>query len=201
MRQMADRPIIFSGPMVRALLAGRKTQTRRIVKHAPHDAAKGEVFCDRDGDSPSGFTFVGQGGWPRMPIWPSQIPALPGDRLWVREAWQRENERPPFYRAEGVDWPGRWRSPTHMPRWASRLTLVVTDLRVQRLQDISEADAKAEGVAQYTAPEGNEVRVETYKQSFARLWNSLRGFGAWEDNPFVAALHFEVHRCNIDDME
>jgi hypothetical protein len=156
---MADRPIIFSAPMVRALLSGRKTQTRRIPR-----LLKGCWI--EDGQI-----------WAMTPDGPDTLPLpyAPGDRLYVREAWRAERAldgqnateiaeacldagysriwAPIFYEADArmVNFEngmvaGRYRHARFMPRWASRLTLTVTEVRVQRLQDISEADARAEGI-------------------------------------------------------
>ena len=207
---MADKPIHFSAPMIRALLDGRKTQTRRVLVPQPLD-------------TPSGA------GLPRLHYAPFQ-------KLWVREAWRTMDGldqlsggqiaaacedagyktpwTPIQYEADGerVNWiadphtfgkvAGRYRHARFMPRWASRLTLIVTDVRVQRLQDISEADAAAEGVTPICEP--NERRWEHYVPhgvAFRDLWNSLHGPDAWDAHLWVAALTFTVHRRNIDDME
>src|SRR6185312_1490731 len=159
-RPMSDRPIIFSAPMVRALIEGRKTQTRRILKDAPEAG----FYCD---PCSTGLRWVAEGAAPSMPC---RLPSRIGDRLWVREACGRRaasflgveatnGVESAFYIADDEDvlneaefnlcpwWRGRGMcSPIHMPRWASRITLIVTDVRVQRLQEISEEDAKAEGV-------------------------------------------------------
>jgi hypothetical protein len=176
---MADRPIIFSAPMVKALIEGRKTPTRRILKPQP-------VPCLSWSAPPPG-TYPSDKGWSRLPY---EL----GDRLWVREgacwvsAWgwryRADNDDLEDKRASGEV--GPWRSPIHMPRHASRLTLTVTEVRVQRLQDITLADARAEGV---WFPE---------LFSFLRLWNSLHGPDAWDANPWVCAISFTVEQRNID---
>lgn len=178
-----DRPILFSGAMVKALLDGKKTQTRRVLA----DGTTGE------GPTQSPKFFV-------------------GDRLWVREAWrthvgsddvaprdispellvQYEASGPSF--GDGLS--GKVRPGMFMPRWASRLTLMVTEVRVQRLQDISVDDAKAEGVDLI------ESRFHTRTARFKDLWNRLnddRGFG-WSTNPWVVAVSFTVERRNIDQV-
>lgn len=198
---MADRPIHFSAPMVRALLDGRKTQTRRVLKPQPPTGLMPECFAIAGEAQPIGAR------WSR------------GDRLWVRENWQAlshgdylpTKSQPCDLRYAATEplacltsevrgYP--WRPSIHMPRWASRLTLTVTDVRVQRLQDISEADARAEGVS--TIPEPNDLKWEHYSPhgvAFVALWNSIHGPGAWDANQWVAAYTFTVHRCNIDQME
>lgn len=227
---MTDRPTIFSAPMVRALLDGRKTQTRRILKPQPE-------FFDVPIEAGRG---VGRRGRPNE-LWPFRCmghpderdwqrwakravgPCAPGDRLWVREAWCRdaEAEGKALYRADGEhvvldDGDGftatnrdgsersPWRPSIHMPRWASRLTLGVTQVRVERLHDISEADATAEGAR--PAPGGWWSHAEgqagvTAKASFGVLWNSINGADAWAANPWVVATTFSVHRANIDALD
>lgn len=195
---MTDRPIIFSAPMVRALLDGRKTQTRRVLKPQPPA-----------GLLPEGIAIAGEAQ-------PTGCGYRLGDRLWVREAFrgdkgydayppQEWSRWPVHYEAdgnrdtrEGMGADGRLRPSIHMPRWASRITLTVTDVRVQRLQDISEADAVAEGadVAQLRMyPELGNAR-----HWFRALWNDLHGADAWERNPWVVALTFTVQRGNIDQV-
>jgi hypothetical protein len=225
---MTDHPILFSGPMVRALLDGRKTQTRRVItKQAALDAVA--VF------GPEFLTLPGN-----RDLLP--IRAVIGDRLWVRETWQahswatdcvtiryRAEEKTKGFTAQieqipypdgdknafkfvACKGPNHWRPGIHMFRWASRLTLTVTDVRVQRLQQISEKDAIAEGCSPFfdednpeimKGPNGTEHRMAPLKgprDAFRNLWDSLnadRGFG-WADNPWVAAFTFTVHPQNID---
>lgn len=205
---MTDRPIIFSAPMIRALLDGRKTQDRRVLKPQPFPCADGWGCVDRNGAPQK---------W--LPCLPKLHPYAPGDRLWVREAWRVDAEWddcPPreFDGADAIHYeadseqrlhlwgnpftPGRLRSPIHMSRWASRLTLLVTEVRVQRLQDISAEDVTAEGIpfeSDALAP------YEWSVSRFADIWNSIHGPDAWDANPWVAAISFTVHRCNIDTME
>lgn len=207
---MADRPIIFSAPMVRALLDGRKTQTRRVLTHS----------CD---EAPA---FVHQGvitaldEMDRPYRWPKSHSI--GDRLWVREAhsiWADAESAAAAQCIEGTDEPciyradyqegtesepmggSGWRPSIHMPRWASRITLTVTDVRVQRLREISEADAVAEGVDAVTLDDVPRQAAMSRRSDFASLWNSIHGPGAWDANPWVCAITFTTHRCNIDQME
>lgn len=187
---MTDRSIIFSAPMVRALLDGRKTMTRRLAWRAPLQ--------------------------PRPTIWQN---VGPGDRLWVREGFcpRYFDDGNPAYKADwttgsaDVAMEPKWTTSIHMPRWASRLTLIVTATKIERLQDISEGDAKAEGARWYN---GHGVGHSGFRhdpddgyvwpratESFGRLWICLHGDDAWWANPEVVALTFTVHKQNIDAME
>lgn len=199
---MTDRPMIFSAPMVRALLDGRKTQTRRVLKPQPPNHVQiyrvGSVWDWRDGT---------RGGSVKVPF------AI-GGRIWARETWAEGRDAPapdgaifPIYAAnwgnrgsQGYELMKPWRSSMFMPRKYSRLTLIVTNVRVQRLHEISEEDAIAEGVGPtFVSPDGGSApHVETYIE----LWNSLnanRGY-PWESNPWVCALTFDVIRQNIDAL-
>ena len=196
---MADvKPILFSVDMVRALLAGRKTQTRRVVK---------------DQDIPDEVYELIPGDMHPCPY------GQPGDLLWVREAWSgcfdqghiRVRDRHPdivWYWADGNCPDGDWEKPRpsiHMPRWASRLTLRVTGIRVERVQDISQSDADAEGCPGFYSPMHPDAGVtdgQTPREEFAELWNSInakRGFG-WDANPWVWVIDFEVIQRNVDDV-
>lgn len=175
---MADRPILFSAPMVKALLDGRKTQTRRILK-----------------PQPIGFDWYDLKCKPRFKV---------GDRLWVRETWNNAigSSDEPYFKAtvaEDTDWTAEeranlvWRPSIFMPRWASRLTLTVTDVRVERLQDISEEDAIAEGV-----PAGLEHIHGP--GGYRDIWETINGAGSWAANPWVVAITFDVLNQNIDEV-
>lgn len=217
---MAERPILFSGDMVRALIAGTKTQTRRVIAPDwwrcldPADAA----------DRRQALTMCPYG--------------RRGDRLWCRETWAPvwKTEYPPEdirdcavqYRADWPNdkypghWPddcgndpdcGRWRPSIHMPRWASRITLEVISIRVQRLQEISEADARAEGTLLPVEPApvpGKVVplfqvtgaplmemgikpsRANCYRWAYTCLWEQINGKRApWRSNPWVWAISFK----------
>lgn len=225
---MADRSILFSAPMVRALLDGRKTQTRRVMNPQP-------VPCLSWADPPDG-SYPSKNGWSRLRY-------AVGDRLWVREAWNiaflsdlapgETIERTAsecaqanngfacacgdgiVYRATAaeshpVHGKALWRPSIHMPRWASRITLTVTEVRVQRLQDITEEDAIAEGVVDTGRRDGApyshciipgmpEITMEHEPSSvFAALWEHINGDGSWKANPWVAAYTFTVEHRNID---
>lgn len=241
---MKDRPILFSAPMVRSILAGTKTQTRRLYKprHAdPYEGVEdGEPWrCDEYGD------------YHAVPC----PHGAPGDRLWVKETWcsgdrwaslngsnadndpsqtiryRADNGARTFRSPVAGDWftpnmyawsdPDKWKSPLSMSRWMSRLTLGITAVRFQRLQDISEEDARAEGaihaideewsvlpepkrpahgcVACSGDPRGipelchNSVRGKgrPWACHYALLWDSINGDGSWATNPWVWAITFE----------
>ncbi len=211
---MKERPILFSGPMVRAILEGRKTQTRRILKHPKHN--------------PKSLNFAGL-----CPYGP------PGDRLWVRETFciedgageyplsdssypkdgrpvQQEDDEGawavPWYRATDgephittEDQPSdddrtRWKPSIFMPRWASRTLLEVTEVRVQRLQDVSEEDAAQEGVERYKDGSWHiytstkSFGTDSAKRSLETLWDSINGKRPgcdWQSNPWVWAVSFK----------
>jgi hypothetical protein len=191
---MKERPILFSAEMTRVILSGAKTQTRRVVKRVP----------DANGTSFTAGVLLGVGDW-----WSMCPYGVPGDRLWVRESL-RVNEQGEWCYAENgaVVIPPHsteqlatlWgpaqrnvRPSIHMPRWASRLTLEITDVRVERLQDIGEEDACAEGVAG-DGPVGNMrvwSKMGRYRYQFADLWDAINGKRAtWASNPWVFVVAF-----------
>jgi len=204
-----ERPILFSGPMIRALLAGTKTQTRRVLREQPMLFVGGEGVTDEGGTPvPRQPAIINLYGNVKVQSCPY---GAPGDRLWVRETWVPdpvyENEQRVCYRATAADEAcDKWKSPLFMPRWASRITLEVTNVRVQRLQDISEEDASSEGVAtgeqvsarlvvtgldgKTTTSKGTVVDF-THRGAFCRLWDSINGDRApWASNPWVWAISF-----------
>lgn len=212
---MADRPILFSAPMVRALLDGRKTQTRRFLPHPEYyGCPTGDCPHDRQEQCNQAMAESTAGN----------LKFAVGDRLWVKETWRAGrgyDEVPPrdmapfsriWFEADGcndnADAIGRKARPSiFMPRWASRMTLTVTDVRVQLLNDCSEADALAEGVieyeptmedpAEFSAFEGTDV-FNNAVSAYRDLWNRINGAGAWEANPWVVAVSFDVRKGNID---
>lgn len=250
MRAVADRPILFSAPMVLALLREAslegtgKTQTRRILKPEPASSKPrtGSTLVHEGVDGSDFHRKVVAHFRPRFAV---------GDRLWVKETWQTgsgglgpqiafratgdchdieawdgedEGAGPSFNyeRCPGAKWhtwlpdllsgaEGIWRPSLFMPRWASRLTLLVTAVRVERLQDISEADAKAEGIfARSAVGDDPHADVWTWQQegwryphpseAFKALWSSIHGPDAWAENPWVVAVTFAVHARNIDQL-
>ena len=199
-------PIIMSPPMVRALLESRKTQTRRVMKPQPKPDDWGGITWGptksmvRIGYS-NNSAYLGK----PHPVWLEKCPyGLPGDLLWVRETWRGAEGLPSTlgYRANYTEQrpPKGWKSSLFMPRWASRLTLELMEVRVQRLQDISCADAIAEGIS----PSGNCITIDCDtpdpRREYASLWESLHGKGSWDANPWVWALSFRVHHQNIDQF-
>ena len=190
---MKESPILMSAPMVQAILAGWKTETRRVLKGANHVSAGGIPL-----------NFVG-----------SQIKEVPcpygwiGDQLWVRETFARDDEDGGlFYRAdvgsgnEADDWERnrldgvaryRWRPSIHMPRAFSRITLIITDVFAERLQDISRGEAMAEGCPFPNIAAGSDPRMW-----FAGLWDQINGPGSWDTNPWVWVVKFNRAAMSVD---
>ena len=192
-RLTRERPILFQGDMVRAILSGSKTQTRRIVKGMALDWLQPGVFTPE---------FVAA---PENDMCPH---GKKGDRLWVREAFSGCHEYdvekfppsawfrldPLWYWADGNPTSGDWTRPKpsiHMPRWASRITLEITEVRVERLNSISEVDAIAEGVNVHPDHHGKS-RSSIYSpvQAYRDLWERINGSGSWEANPWVWCVSF-----------
>ncbi|MBK1686235.1 hypothetical protein [Rubrivivax gelatinosus] len=202
----SDRPILFSGPMVRALLAGTKTQTRRVVKPQPveHPAFAGGAFIEHK--------RLGQVGVEAL-VADVMTYGAPGDRMWVRETFRRvDGQTLPWietdYRATyqhgdrlGDHFGGkpRWTPAIHMPRHASRITLEITGVRVERLKAISEADAIAEGLMPlgsgadrtWTVDGDAASEHEAARDTYAWLWEQINGAGSWDANPWVWATTFK----------
>jgi len=184
---MTERPILFSGEMVRAILAGRKTQTRRVIKCTGLDCLGA---CGVAGED---MRFAGR-DWVGNSVLLKCPHGQRGSKLWVRETWQEDpvGEFGICYKATGHNEKCKvhshlWRPSIFMPRHASRLTLEITGVRVERVQDISEDDAKAEGVEPFAPDDGR------YRIGYAELWDSInakRGFG-WEVNPWAWVLEFK----------
>lgn len=187
---MKERPILFSGPMVRAILAGTKTQTRRALREGTWlDPKLGVIRMCSVAPGVTGFQEVD------CPY------GRPGDKLWVKETFAKvDGQTQPWiatdYRATYK--PGdrmgdllgikkRWTPSIHMPRVASRITLEITEVRVERLQDISEADANAEGCRHsFNLPAGRSAR-----ENFEHLWWTINGDESWDANPWVWVLSFK----------
>lgn len=211
---MKARPLPFSGPMIVALLEGRKTMTRRIMKPQPslnwipyssgdvHKIIEGELDLDKiigwgvsnyDGDEAYKCPY-----------------GKPGDLLWCKETIDATYGCDAFYRADekrlvdshsrGWDlWhkdkrklPCKVISSRYMPKWASRITLEITDITIERLQDISEEDAVAEGI---------RCSQDSAKTAFRNLWESINGKSSWDSNLYVWTISFKVYKCNIDSFK
>lgn len=218
---MKEHPMLFNQPMVRAILGGSKTQTRRVVKPQP--------FIDDKGHICQGEWCFGMNGDGSPALWNlirCKSPYKVGDQLWVRETFrqfQSHNEcgcsEAPcecpshgsvIYRATQDMRDGeKWKPSIHMPRWASRITLEITNVRVERLNDISESNAIAEGVATQRVSESDFRYIDyrsineceklgmwpetfgTAKQSYMSLWESINGPGSSSANPWVWVIEFE----------
>lgn len=228
---MSERPILFSGPMVRAILDGRKTQTRRVVKPQPPIRMT----------APTGYEFSVAGHDYMCPY------GKTGDRLWLRETWKYDNwteDGEPFVRyksdntvllkdfpdewvdkvediwanlsersnikIDGVARDRRWRPSIHMPRWASRINLEITGVRVERLNDISRDDAVAEGVDWKSCPKYQSMEnfqaqrmaekmgkygvlslTIDYVGGYQKIWESINGPGSWDANPWAWVVEFK----------
>jgi hypothetical protein len=194
---MKERPILFSAPMIRAILAGTKTQTRRVVKpqpEHPHFGGRAPLMLALDDEGIELYLHS------RVLAQAIRCPyGKVGDRLWVRETFldlgaiylyraeaHAEDERALVARGQP------WRPAIHMPRAASRITLEVTEVRVERLQHISEADAIAEGVNVHPDHHGKpQTSLYSPVQAYRDLWEQINGLGSWEANPWVWSVHFK----------
>ncbi|WP_400258240.1 hypothetical protein [Serratia nevei] len=211
---MKERPVIFNGEMVLAILDGRKTQTRRVIKLSHERGMVNPVIRGRNGEISSISCRLA----------PTLCPfGQVGDRLWVRETfailgnedgcpidWDGnlikgdEKHAARIYKAScwqepgnyglwsipdrDTQYEGAWRPSIHMPRWASRISLEITAVRVERLNDISEEDAKAEGVKAGVCP-GHEHMM--HQVAFSELWQSIYGAESWRANPWVWVIEFK----------
>jgi hypothetical protein len=212
------RPILFSAPMVRAILAGQKTQTRRTIKWETYEPGYSLAFSGLEagyyctGVPTSGWVLRSRGGgggcWNDRTKRIFCPQGMAGDRLWVREAWRGPgwcDDRPPRdipvgtpidYLADPPGGPknvGKYRHARFMPRWMSRLTLEVTKVRVQRLHDISEEEAISEGVDAVSLRDMPRQGTLCRWDDFAQIWDLINGEGAWKANPWVFAISFR--RC------
>lgn len=205
-----EHGILFAAPMVRAILEGQKTMTRRVVKPQP-DARLYSVNGGPEWTYPDPHD-------PDVPDWGRVVRCpygVAGDRLWVRETWATvktldhlapskvwQYDRPPsLYYAEWTgaarnsEWRGKWRPSIHMPRWASRTTLENASVRVERLQDITEEDAKAEGMASWAAASCSRLpEDELYARAYFELaWDAINGKRhPWASSPWVWVVEFKL---------
>ncbi len=201
---MAEKPILFSAPMVRAILDGTKTQTRRVVNGVPSFMHCGKDIMDW---GLSGIEQDDDGQWwllVQTDVDDNSSEKIkcpygaPGDQLWVREtfALTGDNASPIVHPQHGgvawraTDHPNafKWKPSIFMPRWASRITLEVVSVRVERLNEISEKDAMAEGV---NWKDHAGLASKTAKKLYRDLWESINDPGSWEANPFVWVIEFK----------
>lgn len=215
--EMKERPVIFNGEMVRAILAGRKTQTRRVMKVQPPEGwgplnsfgvedpnarTYTKAVVDRHGYMQAGPQVFGVAD----ETWGAVSPfGQPGDRLWVRETHREvgysecgcsdhcECQKGGYvYRADGFYGEEKWTPSIHMPRSACRLLLEITDVRVERLNDINEQDALAEGMDDGTSQAAIAVGwFEKPRKAFRRLWERIYGQESWDSNPWVWVVEFK----------
>jgi hypothetical protein len=209
---MKQTPILFSAPMVRALLDGSKTQTRRVVK-VQNTMGRDSILAPHKGKKYAAVHLLPEHSTQAATCCPY---GQTGDQLWVRETfqptfapdverddtdWETGTGYQLRYSAtdERVDWMDgddnitrRCKPAIHMPRWASRITLEITSVRVERLQDISEADCVAEGCAGGHGAIPGYGYATTPLEHYHWLWNSINGPGSWEANPWVWVVGFEV---------
>jgi hypothetical protein len=216
---MKERPILFNGEMVRAILDGRKTQTRRIVaekllQHTydcamnPTTSLRGTPLCpiQDPGGSPGQMIQ-----YPKQEAIESCCPfGKPGDFLWIRETWkpdpswgQGQVRTPLLSEGDNILYKStlpenhakaswcNWRPSIHMPRWASRITLKIANVRMERLNEISEDDAWAEGCQQGNPALPGMEGWDCAKDWYADLWESINGKGSWDLNPYVWGIEFK----------
>ncbi|EBV3278184.1 hypothetical protein DOH34_13150 [Salmonella enterica subsp. enterica serovar Wangata] len=207
---MKERGMIFNAEMVNAILSGRKTQTRRVLA-TDQDAVK---FCPEwDVNGKQIFIVLGEKDHTGMNPVITAIPChfgQPGDRIWVREtfrvhsratdvatlvyrasvrnSWTEQTHRVPVAVCNKPATPEKWTPSIHMPRWASRITLEITDVRVERLRDLSEEDAKSEGIIPSA---GGVLPGWEYRINFRDLWMDIYGTDNWEANPWVWVIEFK----------
>lgn len=224
---MTDRPILLNTAMVRAVLAGQKTQTRQPIKDGPEwrdggrwtwtassTDRKAEGCFNYSYPDPNGNTYADRG--PEKTVFSKRCPmGLAGDRLWVRETWDwrdwqsgQDGKIRIAYAADGEqvdriappDWnptiynAERWRPSIHMPRWACRLVLPLVSIRVERVQDISEADVWAEGITVPLAAEvsgKNWADIPTLHDAWREVWVSIYGQSSWDANHWVWVAEWE----------
>jgi len=210
---MKERPILFSAPMVRAILAGTKTQTRRALRVQPPPATFQVSTWHHPNPRPHFYAWEQPSGLESVQIaagWCYPCPyGQTGDRLWVRETWgydwyddgQSKAWKRPVYRADiGAQpldngEPTPWKPSIHMPRCVSRITLAITGVRVERLRDINEEDAQAEGAERvdpvWPIPHSRETCRASHRAGFRQLWQSINGADSWDANPWVWVVEFE----------
>lgn len=211
---MKERPIIFSTPMVLAILEGRKTQTRSIVKF-PDGLTTHDDWLEAHEIAPAEYVFWSGPKYVNPDFTRSVYKpgdgiicpyGQPGDRLWVRETWAEFSGIEPkvtyVYRADGLyDTPAkehlcdnRWRPSIHMPRAASRILLEITDVRVEKLREITRSDIRSEGLVCPDEFKSDNLEYNYrhwYPDAFKSLWDGIQGPGSWDQNPWVWVITFK----------
>ena len=202
---MAIKPILFNTEMVRAILDGRKSCTRRICKDANECTVPDMEFYNADRRTYAVHNFVDKEHTEQLSTAERTCPICTGDILYVRETWKEAPKGYYYYE----DWQKddiadvtKWKPSIHMPKEAARIWLKVTDVRVERLQDVTEDGAKAEGAIDNRgfihSPENEYDRIHTAREHFIKIWNStikksdIDRYG-WDANPYVWVIEFE--RC------
>ncbi len=215
---MKERPILFSGEMVRAILDGRKTQTRRKMKPRPPSGVPEGVYCDPYNGNFEHFTFwtqddkmcnglIGNVKIKGNPTCHWKCPyGVPGDRLWVRETWREPEDHEGFeggvviYAASEMDAAVKWKPSIHMPRYASRITLEIVNVKVERLHDIGADDCRQEGIeppvmtgchGSATAEDIKKLLDIGWRWAYQHVWNNINRPGSWEKNPWVWVVEFK----------
>lgn len=203
---MAIKPILFNTEMVRAILEGLKTCTRRICKDANEYTVPDMDFYNADRRTYAVHNFADKEQMEQLSTAERTCPICPGDLLYVRETWckgylMNAKERY-YYKADDNDFLCTWHPSTNMPKQAARIWLRVMDVRVERLQDVTEDGAKAEGAIDNRgfihSPENEYDRIHTARDHFIKIWNStikksdIDRYG-WDANPYVWVIEFE--RC------
>ena len=202
---MKERPILFNAAMVKAILSGRKTQTRRVINPQPSSGVRKSVLVKSGVEDGHGRELVCPLGQPGDHLWVRETFSLLGNedgcpvdwndnivtdkkdaaRIYKASCWQKPNNYGIWTVPDReMEFDGAWTPSIHMPRWASRINLLITGVRVERLDDISQHDARCEGIVDH-----HNVGQEKYL--FSRLWRDIYGEESWSDNPWVWAIEFE----------
>ncbi|WP_226647970.1 hypothetical protein [Microbulbifer variabilis] len=220
-----EKPILFNAQDVRAILDGRKTQTRRLIKPQPFNGVNDEEAIKQMGGLPAGRSLYQEinSAWQSGFVDINCSYGEPGDRLWVRETFGYEvrslggspHEQIVYraskpdavrcYDCNGMEQPIKWKPSIHMPRWASRITLEITNVRVERIQGINGDDAIAEGIQSWI--DSFKARPTYHQNSnlggypvtaFSRMWKSIYGDDYWDKNPWVWVIEFRrVERAEV----
>lgn len=220
---MKARPILMNTEMAKATWEGRKTQTRRVIKQIPPHWKSyginkfGEYIFYPDDEFElehteplvkCPFGKVGDLLYVRETFFPYATPSLKvvGDNMPIikedyKNAWDETLYKFAYYKADDMHGCNtKWKPSIHMPRWASRMTLEITDIRVERLQDISSADAIKEGIFPTTNSLTIDCDTPDPRDGFKSLWQSINGAESWEQNPFCWVISFKLHKVNVDEF-